>query len=334
MLGLTRASRGFRRTSHILNPLKIRTPRGLATDAHDPEVEDFGNYSIILPPEPFIFGVDHIKPRRVPDHINKPAYVGITDYKEDYRLLGTTISSGEAEESLRAAARLAKRVRQYAGSLVRVGTTTNEIDAAVHDFIISNSAYPSPLRYLSFPRSCCTSVNNIIVHGIPDDRPLESGDIINIDITVFLNGYHGDTSETFLVGNVDDQGKELVEVTNEALKRGIGACGPRRPLKGIGRAIHESIRHKNYSVSSQFTGHGIGTVFHRPPWILHHLNDEPGVMMPGDCFTIEPCIIQGLNPRGWIFPDGWTASTENCARSAQAEHMVLITETGAEILTL
>lgn len=209
----------------------------------------------------------------------------------------------------------------------------SNIDAAVHDYIIANSAYPSPLLYQGYPKSICTSVNNIIAHGVPDDRPLEDGDIINIDITVYLNGYHGDTSETFLVGNVDDDGRKLIDITNKALAAGIRACGPGLPFKRIAAAIGAVVRDKDFSVSPQFTGHGIGTVFHRPPWILHHLNNEPEIMMPGDCFTIEPSIIQGTQPRGWMFPDGWTVSTENCARSAQAEHMVLIVENGVEVLT-
>jgi len=181
-----------------------------------------------------------------------------------------------------------------------------------------------------------------MVHGIPDDRRLEDGDIINIDITVYLNGYHGDTSQTFLVGDVDAKGQSLVAATTHALHAGISACGPGLPFKQIGQAIHDAT-HKSrltnideeipFSISPQFTGHGIGTDFHKPPWIFHDVNDEPGVMVPGDCFTIEPCIVQGTQPRGWIFPDGWTTSTENCARSAQAEHMILITESGADVLT-
>jgi len=176
-------------------------------------------------------------------------------------------------------------------------------------------------------------VNNVLVHGIPDDRPLEDGDILNIDVTVYLNGYHGDTSRTFLVGDVDEEGRDLIGVTSEALEAGIAVCGPGKPFKAIGKAIHDFADKRGYSVSSQFTGHGIGEVFHRAPWILHHRNEEPGIMLPGHCFTIEPCLIQGSNPRGWIFPDGWTASTENCARSAQKEHMVLITEHAAEVIT-
>ncbi|KAF9449026.1 methionyl aminopeptidase [Macrolepiota fuliginosa MF-IS2] len=297
------------------------------------ELEYFGQYSVILPPEPFVFGVSHIKPRAVPENIIRPPYVrnnGLETLEEPDKPESIIELGGDAEARLRAAARLAKKVREFSGSLI--GVTTNEIDQAIHEFILSHKAYPSPLRYLGFPRSCCTSVNNVIVHGIPDDRPLEDGDIVNIDITVFLDGYHGDTSQTFLVGNVDQQGRDLVGLTNRALRAGIDACGPGRPFRGIGKAIHDLLP-ENYSVSSQFSGHGIGTFFHTKPWILHHKNDEPGVMKPGHCFTIEPSIIQGRNPRGWIFPDDWTASTENCARSAQAEHMVLITKTGAEVLT-
>ncbi|KAF8165908.1 peptidase M24, structural domain-containing protein [Crassisporium funariophilum] len=296
-----------------------------------------GNYAVILPEEPFVFGVSHITPRQVPDTIAKPPYAqnrnSIQEENPPNRGNGKLKLGGEAESKIRQAALLAKKVRNYAGTLVKVGVTTNSIDAAIHDFIISHSAYPSPLLYSGFPRSCCTSVNNIIAHGIPDERKLENGDIINIDITVFLNGYHGDTSQTFLVGDVDDSGRELVELTNQALDVSIAACGPGKHFKGIGKAIHDLLSGTNYTVSSQFTGHGIGKVFHTSPWILHHLNDEPGVMEPGHCFTIEPAIIQGRNPRGWIFPDGWTASTEDCARSAQAEHMILITEDGADVLT-
>ncbi|KXN89007.1 Methionine aminopeptidase 1D, chloroplastic/mitochondrial [Leucoagaricus sp. SymC.cos] len=298
-------------------------------------VDDFGNYSVILPEEPFVFGVSHIKPRDVPGHIIKPPYVlnnGNETLEGTNKPESIIELGGEAEVRLRGAAQLAMKVREFAGSLVRAGVTTNAIDSAVHEFILSHKAYPSPLGYLGYPRSCCTSVNNVLVHGIPDDRALEDGDIVNVDITVYLDGYHGDTSQTFLVGDVDQQGRDLVSITNRALRAGINACGPGRPFKGIGQAIHDAIG-EDYSVSSQFTGHGIGKFFHSRPWILHYKNDEPGIMKPGHCFTIEPSIIQGRNPRGWIFPDEWTASTENCARSAQAEHMVLITYTGVEVLT-
>ncbi|KAJ7069055.1 methionyl aminopeptidase, partial [Mycena belliarum] len=291
----------------------------------------FGSYAVILPPEPFVFGVSHIIPRPVPQNIPRPSYAGGSQTYQDVD--GKVELRGAPERRLRAAAALARDIRDFAGTLVKVNVTTNEIDAAVHKYCLSHLAYPSPLKFDGFPRSCCTSVNNIIAHGIPDDRPLEDGDIVNIDITVYLDGYHGDTSQTFLVGDVDEPGKELVRVTNAALEAGIAACGPGRHFRGIGQAIHTLIRGTSFSISPQFTGHGIGTAFHRKPWIIHDVNDEPETMQPGHCFTIEPCIIQGKSPTCWIFPDGWTASTEDCARSAQAEHMVLITEDGAEVLT-
>ncbi|KAJ3512037.1 hypothetical protein NLJ89_g3757 [Agrocybe chaxingu] len=299
--------------------------------------EDFGEYSVILPEEPFVFGVSHIKPRTVPAHVKKPPYAlpgGEQAFGIPKQNSGKIPLGGVEESLLAQAGSLAKKVRQFAGTQVKV------LDRSVQrptKSILRFSAFvlhkveslPATISLQLIP----LSINNIAVHGIPDDRKLENGDIINIDVTIYLNGYHGDTSETFLVGDVDEPGKELVQVTNEALSRAIGICGPGRPFKDIGRTIHEYLLDKDYSVSSTFTGHGIGKVFHDNPAILHHLNDEPGVMEPGHCFTIEPVIIQGRNPKVWIFPDGWTASTENCARSAQAEHMVLITNDGIKVLT-
>ncbi|KIK00556.1 hypothetical protein K443DRAFT_100179 [Laccaria amethystina LaAM-08-1] len=317
----------------LVQPTWTRRCVSTTTTAISNDAEDFGNYNVILPKEPFVFGVSHIQPlRTVPSHIERPYYASVPP-TEGPKGNGKIELGGEEEAKLRNAARLARNVREFAGTLVQVGVTTDAIDKEVHEYILSHSAYPSPLRYLGFPKSCCTSVNNILVHGIPDDRPLENGDIINIDITVYLNGYHGDTSQTFLVGEVDQQGRELVHFTNLALEAGIKACGPGLPIKGIGEAIHNLLKPHPYSISSQFGGHGIGKVFHSEPHILHHLNNEPGKMEPGHCFTIEPSIVQGNNPTGWIFPDGWTASTVNCARSAQAEHMVLITPSGADVLT-
>ncbi|KAG7447771.1 methionine aminopeptidase [Guyanagaster necrorhizus] len=331
------------------------TPRLFSHAADGEEVCDFGTYSVILPEEPFVFGVSHIAPRPVPPSIRVPPYIGSSGH--DVAPTGDSIIElgGEEEARVRRAGALASRVRDFAGSLVKVGVTTNAIDAAVHEYIVARGAYPSPLRYKGFPKSCCTrylpcsidhivlifdSINNVIAHGIPDDRPLEDGDIINIDITIFLDGYHGDTSETFLVGDVDPEGRVLCAVTSNALKAGIAACGPGKPFKAIGQAIHHYLADNrsqlgmDFCVSQQFTGHGIGTAFHAKPWILHSYNEEPGIMKPGHCFTIEPSIIQGKDPKGWVFPDGWTTSTKNCARSAQAEHMILVTGSGADILTL
>ncbi|KLO14520.1 methionyl aminopeptidase [Schizopora paradoxa] len=305
------------------------------------EDEDFGEYDIILPPDEPVWGVDHILPRSVPSGIIRPLYAALNrpgplDSSHDERARsgdGRIDIRSEVVSKLRRAGALAKEVLRDAEGLVKPGVTTNAIDKHIHEFIISKKAYPSPLHYSDFPRSCCTSVNNIVVHGIPDDRSLKDGDIVNIDVTVYLDGFHGDTSRTFLVGNVDIEGRKLVTATEIALQAGIKACKPGAHFKFIGAAIQAVADLHGYSVSTQFSGHGIGSVFHRSPWILHHRNDEPGTMLPGHCFTIEPCLVQGSDPRAWIFPDGWTASTTNGARSAQAEHTILITEDGVEVLT-
>ncbi|KAI0782600.1 methionyl aminopeptidase [Abortiporus biennis] len=319
-----------------------------------PLIQDQGDYEVILPEEPYTWGTSHITPKIVPDHIKRPAYNWETDpgtnenvFRERFGLILPILKGSSDDKLLRESARLARRVLNYAGTLVKTGITTEVIDDAVHEFIISHGAYPSPLGYNGFPKSCCTSINNIVTHGIPDRqvnwpiilhigltiRPLKDGDIINIDVTVYLNGFHGDTSKTFLVGDVDKIGKDLVDVTNLALQAGIDACGPGRHFRGISKAIHEVIRGKDFSICGQYTGHGIGRGFHHKPWIFHDLNEEPGVMQPGQCFTIEPCVVVGTDPQAWTFPDGWTSSTESAARSAQAEHMILITESGFDVLT-
>ncbi|THG96999.1 hypothetical protein EW026_g4938 [Hermanssonia centrifuga] len=320
-------------------PLRLNRPRPLhaspiqRSSNHDPgevsvdeeepiRLEDEGEYEIILPLDEFSTAKAI---RTVPTRIQRPPYAlaeNVRRFKEtgefeqgyrwseyDGRIMVGTVE----ERKLRRAADLARRVLRYAGGLVQEGVTTDAIDAAIHKFIVSNNAYPSPLLYKGYPKSCCTSVNNILVHGIPDDRPLRNTDIINIDVTVYLDGFHGDTSKTFLVGDVDRIGRDLVQTTEEALEAGI--------------------RGKDFVVCPAFTGHGIGAVFHSPPWIFHDVNEEPGVMMPGDCFTIEPCIVKGSNPDYFVFPDDWTASSANWARSAQAEHMILITYDGADVLT-
>ncbi|KAI0722536.1 peptidase M24, structural domain-containing protein [Earliella scabrosa] len=321
-------------TAHEIEP----TPDLAGPSEHDLR---YGFYDVILPEEPFVWGTSHIIPRGVPPQVRRPPYVPDPSNPDAARSAvgGDTatqrrlITDTEDLVRLRSAARLAAKVLQFAGTLAQVGRTTDELDAQVHQFILAHGAYPSPLLYRGFPKSCCTSVNNIITHGIPDDRPLQDGDIVNVDVTVYLDGFHGDTSRMFLIGNVDDKGRDLVNITEAALEAGIAACGPGRHFRDIGRAIHGLLRGRDYSISPMFTGHGIGREFHRRPWIIHDLNEEPGVMEPGDCFTIEPAIVQGTDPAGVTYPDGWTVSTENCARSAQAEHMVLITDTGAEVLT-
>ncbi|RID77240.1 hypothetical protein BRARA_A00168 [Brassica rapa] len=273
----------------------------------------------------------HVSPRRpVPAHITKPPYV------ESFNVPG--ISSGleihdeDGVEMMRASGRLAARVREYAGTLVKPGVTTDEIDEAVHNMIIENGAYPSPLGYGGFPKSVCTSVNECICHGIPDSRPLEDGDIINIDVTVYLNGYHGDTSATFFCGDVDEKAKKLVQVTKESLDKAISMCGPGVEYKKIGKIIHEHADKYKYGVVRQFVGHGIGRVFHADPVVLHFRNNEAGRMVLNQTFTIEPMLTIGSR-KPIMWDDNWTVVTEDASLSAQFEHTILITKDGAEILT-
>ncbi|XP_062157667.1 methionine aminopeptidase 1B, chloroplastic isoform X1 [Alnus glutinosa] len=266
----------------------------------------------------------------VPDHIPKPPYVGsnlLPEISSEYQ-----IHDSEGIACMRAACELAARVLDNAGKLVRPSVTTNEIDKAVHQMIIDAGAYPSPLGYGGFPKSVCTSVNECMCHGIPDSRQLQDGDIINIDVTVYLNGYHGDTSKTFLCGDVSDAMKRLVKVTEECLERGIAVCKDGASFKKIGKRISEHAEKYGYGVVERFVGHGVGTVFHSEPFIYHHRNDQPGHMVEGQTFTIEPILTLGsIECVTW--PDNWTAVAADGTPAAQFEHTILITRTGAEILT-
>uniref|UniRef100_A0A1D1YWC8 Methionine aminopeptidase n=1 Tax=Anthurium amnicola TaxID=1678845 RepID=A0A1D1YWC8_9ARAE len=266
----------------------------------------------------------------VPDHIPKPPYVNsrlLPELSREHQ-----IHDEEGIAHMRAACELAAHVLDYAGTLVRPSITTNEIDKAVHKMIIDAGAYPSPLGYGGFPKSVCTSVNECMCHGIPDSRQLQDGDIINIDVTVYLNGYHGDTSKTFLCGNVDESMKRLVRVTQECLERAISVCKDGSSFKKIGKRISEHAERFGYGVVDRFVGHGVGTIFHSEPIIMHHRNDKHGHMVEGQTFTIEPILTMGsIECVTW--EDGWTTLTADGSPAAQFEHSLLITRTGAEILT-
>ncbi|KAJ0974649.1 hypothetical protein J5N97_016614 [Dioscorea zingiberensis] len=266
----------------------------------------------------------------VPEHIPKPPYVGsdvLPELSSEYQL-----HDDEGISRMRAACELAARVLDFAGTLVRPTITTNEIDRAVHKMIIDAGAYPSPLGYGGFPKSVCTSVNECMCHGIPDSRRLQDGDIINIDVTVYLNGYHGDTSKMFLCGKVNEPMKRLVRVTEECLERAISVCKDGASFKKIGKRISEHAERFGYGVVERFVGHGVGTVFHSEPIILHHRNDKSGSMVEGQTFTIEPILTMGsIDCITW--DDGWTTLTADGGPAAQCEHTILITRTGAEILT-
>ncbi|CAO2043655.1 unnamed protein product [Urochloa humidicola] len=269
-------------------------------------------------------------PLPVPGNIPQPPYVGTKDVPEIAKEI--QMHDKESIVHMKAACELAARVLEYAGTLVKPSVTTDEIDKAVHKMIIAAGAYPSPLGYGGFPKSVCTSVNECMCHGIPDSRELQDGDIINIDVTVYLNGYHGDTSKTFLCGEVDEASKRLVKVTEECLLRAISTCKHGTSFKKIGRRISEHAERHGLGVVECFVGHGVGRVFHSEPIIYHQRNNKPGQMVEGQTFTIEPILSMGSTDCD-MWDDGWTAVTTDGSSAAQFEHTILITRTGAEILT-
>jgi methionyl aminopeptidase len=280
---------------------------------------------------------DHIRPGRVSPARPVPADIPVPSYAETgtaVRRAESHVRPPEVVERMRRAGRAAAEVLQIVGSAVAPGVTTDELDALCHDQCIRRGGYPSPLNYGAFPKSLCTSVNEVICHGIPDDRALIDGDIVNLDVTIFLDGVHGDTNATFAVGTIDEGSAELIRVTRECLERGIAAVSPGRPIRDIGRAIQAHAEGRGYGVVRAFVGHGIGEQFHSDLQIPHY--DDPRattVIEPGMTFTIEPMITMG----SWqhqLWSDGWTAVTVDRRRTAQFEHTLLVTDDGAEILTL
>jgi methionyl aminopeptidase len=272
-----------------------------------------------------------VSPQRdVPASIERPEYVG----RRAPRLGESDIKDAETIARMRVAGKIAARALEEVGRHVEPGVTTDELDRIGHEFLLDHGAYPSTLGYRSFPKSLCTSLNEVICHGIPDDTVVADGDIVNIDITAFIGGVHGDTNATFLAGNVADDSRQLVEVTREAMMRGIRAVAPGRPLNAIGRVIESYARRFGYGVVRDFTGHGIGTTFHSGLVVPHFDDPSVGVIMePGLTFTIEPMLTLGTIEYD-IWPDGWTVVTRDRKRTAQFEHTLVVTADGYEILTL
>jgi len=235
---------------------------------------------------------------------------------------------------MRVAGRLAAQATQLAGEHCKPGVTTDEIDRVVHEFLCDHGAYPSTLGYKGYPKSCCTSLNEVICHGIPDSTVIQDGDIINVDVTAFLDGVHGDTDATFCVGEVAEPVRLLVERTHEAMMRGIKAVAPGRPVSVIGRVIEAYAKRFDYGVVRDFGGHGISSTFHTGLFIPHYDNPSATTTLEvGMTFTIEPMITLGTH-RYEMWKDGWTVVTRDRQWTAQFEHTLVVTETGAEILTL
>ena len=270
--------------------------------------------------------------RAVPPHIVRPDYA-LTGKPQAARQK-TVIKSADQIERMRSACRAARRVLEIAKAAVRPGITTDAIDAITHQAYIDLGGYPSTLNYHGYPKSLCTSVNEVICHGIPDSRPLEEGDIVNLDITIFIDGMHGDLSETVLVGEVDEESRRLVRVTHECMMRGIASVNPGAMIRDIGRGIQTVAEREGFGVVKAFVGHGIGEQFHMDPQVPHYYDrSQTTEMRPNMVFTIEPMINQG-DYRHVMWDDRWTAVTLDLKRSAQFEHTILVTERGVEILTL
>ncbi|MDO5495428.1 MAG: type I methionyl aminopeptidase [bacterium] len=274
-----------------------------------------------------------LSPKRpVPPAIPRPEYVGRMGPE---RVEHSDVYDAAEIERIRAAGRVAARALEAVGEAVRPGVTTDELDRIGHEYLIEHGAYPSALDYRGFPKSLCTSVNEVICHGIPDSTVLTDGDIVNVDITAYLDGMHGDTNATFLVGDVDEESRLLVERTREAMMRGIKAVRPGREINVIGRVIEAYARRFSYGVVRDFTGHGVGEPFHSG-LIVPHYDAAPmynEVMVPGMVFTIEPMLTLGeVEWEQW--EDEWTVLTLDRSRTAQWEHTLVVTDSGAEILTL
>jgi methionyl aminopeptidase len=272
-----------------------------------------------------------LSPRRpVPPEIPRPNYAVSGRPRTSPRIA----DPADRLRRIRRACEAAAEVLAEGAAAVAPGVTTDAIDALVHEAYIARGGYPSTLNYHGFPKSLCTSVNEVILHGIPDSRPLADGDVVNLDVTIYLDGVHGDCSATFLVGDVDEGSRRLVRVTREAMELGISAVRPGRPISDIGRAIERHATAHGYGVVRAFCGHGIGEDFHMEPQVLHYYEPRARtVMEEGMIFTVEPMLTAG-SPDHDVWPDGWTASTHDGKRAAQFEHTILVTRDGAEILTV
>ena len=269
--------------------------------------------------------------RPVPDSIPRPSYVWSADPPP---AAGFQIQTAESLDRLRHAGAVAADVLLEAAAAVAPGVTTDDIDAIAHAAFLARGAYPSTLGYKGFPKSVCTSVNEVICHGIPDDRPLEDGDIVNIDVTAFVDGMHGDTSATVAVGEPEAAVAHLIATTREATLRGIAAIGPGRPLNVIGGAIEPFAHQFGYGIVAEYGGHGIGETFHAAPHVHHTVRPEDGaVLRPGLSLTVEPMLTTGAG--GFrLAEDGWTEVLDDGLPSAQFEHTVVVSDTGVEILTV
>ena len=275
------------------------------------------------------------RPLEIPAHIIQPEYVSIPYGIPTPVGKQIEIKTKDQITRVRASCRLVRDVMDSIAAHLVPGLASADLDSLIHEAIVARGAYPSPLKYRNYPRSCCISVNNVVCHGIPDSRPFRDGDIVSVDVTAYFDGHHGDHCRTFLVGDgVDDAGRRLVKGAEECRDAGISVCAPGVPFYQIGAAIEAKAEDLGFTVVPYFNGHGIGHYFHGPPDVKHYANSSPrDVMRPGMIFTVEPVICEGDGDQIKVLDDGWTAVTIDESRAAQFEHTVLITEDGVEALT-
>jgi len=313
------------------------------------------SHVVVPPPLPDIYvGFEFTGPlrpypitpqRKVPDSIPKPDYHATGTPLSERDMRKNTIEiikSAKDLAALRESCRIGREVLDIAGSFAKAGRTTDALDEVIHNTTIERGAYPSPLNYRGFPKSCCTSINEVICHGIPDERPLQNGDIVNVDVSVYHGGFHADLNETFLVedessdgdkGKVDPNTRLLVDTTYNALEKAIEFCKPGALYRDIGEVIYKVTKEHGFSIVKTYCGHGVGRLFHCAPNVPHYPgNKAVGVMKPGHVFTIEPMINAGVW-QDYLWPDNWTSTTRDGKPSAQFEHTLLITDSGCEVLT-
>ena len=279
--------------------------------------------------------------RTVPPEIMRPEYAN-GDMPGEARSNIPRVYNADEIVKARRAARLARKMLDFANNLASDytnGYSTEDVDRLTHEEIVKHGAYPSPINYRGFPKAICTSVNEVVCHGIPDSRVIEKGDLVSIDVSLYLDGFHGDNCGSIIAGegDADDptekRSLDLIAATKEALEKAIAICGPGQCFSQIGEVIEQVAANRDYRIIHEFCGHGTGELLHMPPFVRHFRNNDRVQMMPGNIFTIEPILVEGSR-RMHVWKDGWTAATSDGGRGAQFEHEVLITDTGYEILTI
>jgi len=266
-------------------------------------------------------------------HMEQDLFISTIEEKVGYKIPRDIMKTDEQVDGIRKSCKLTHEILDMVGQKIKVGVTTNEINTWVHEYTVAHNAYPAPLGYGGFPKSVCTSINNVICHGIPDETVLKDGDIVNVDVTCILEGYYGDANRMYIMGEASKEAVDLVRVSKECLERGIQQVKPYNTLGDIGNAIQEHAEGLGYSVVYDYGGHGVGVEFHEEPFVPHiGKKGEGTILLPNMTFTIEPMINIG-SPDTEVLDDDWTAVTADGSLSSQWEHTILVTQTGYEILT-